>query len=194
MPKKNGQMKKKVILFGITCLALFIIAAIVFINSMSLPLRYYFHLGDRITGTLDITVSGISYVPEIQMVEFENQGAQRLHVDMSGFSIKGGEYGPYKISFVLENEMLFRLTGDMIFETYEANPILTFQYFNTNWWHVTEMTLIAEIILVDDDWVVYTKVVYREPRESGHISEYIVDKTFTYEELVLGKGTVYFGV
>ena len=146
------------------------------------------------TGTFDITVSGVSFVPDIQMVEFGNQGTQRLHVDMSGFSIKGGEYGSYNISFVLDNKMLFRLTGDTIFETYEANPVLTFQYFNTNWWHVTEMTLIAEIILVDDEWVVNTKVVYSEPRESGHISEYIVEKSFTYEELVLGKGTVYFGI
>ena len=44
--------------------------------------------------------------------------------------------------------------------------------------------LAREYCVKDTEWVVYTKVIYSEPRESGHISEYIVENTFTYEELV----------
>jgi len=117
-----------------------------------------------------------------------------LHYDYSGFSIKGGEYGSYKISFLLDNKELYRLTGDTLFDAYTLNPILTYQYINTNWWHVTEMALTAEMVLINDEWIVNTKVVYSEPLESGIISEYTVERSFTYDEIMQGKGIVQFGV
>jgi hypothetical protein len=143
-----------------------------------------------------MTVNGIEYSPVEKILEYENTGTQRLQYDYSGFSIKGGKYGSYKISFLLDNKELHRLTGDPLFDTYATNPTLTYQYINTNWWHVTYMTLMVEMVLSsdDDEWVVNIKIVYSEPLESGTISESTVEKTITYTEIMQGRGIVQFGV
>jgi hypothetical protein len=175
---------------------LVVMALIVFLvfNTYFKQLKYRSYSGDRITGTFAIAVDGREYIPDVQMFEFENKGTQRLHIDIAGFSIKGGEYGPYKISFKLENKELYNLTGDSYFSSLTSDPILTYQYLNSNWWNVTEMQLTAEIIYENEEWVVYTKVVYREPSEIGIIIENTVEKSFTYEELVRGHGTITFGL
>ena len=190
--------KKKVILsIGVSlslCILLCIIVVIAISFSRPYPSKYFFYLGDRITGTFTMSVAGIEYNPVDEMFEYENQGTQRLSSVDSGFSIKGGAYGSYKISFILDNKELYRLTGDKSFETYSSNPAITFQYINANWWHVTEMALSVEMIFIDDEWILNTKVVYTEPREDGSIFEGVVEKSFLYDEVMLDSGLVYFGL
>ena len=187
-------MKKKVIRCSIIGLAILLIPVIVFMCSRPYPLKYFFYSGDRITGTFTMSVAGIKYEPVDEMLEYANQGTQRLNTNGAAFSIKGGNYGSYKISFVLDNKELHKLTGDEYFEVYTSNPALTFQYINTNWWHVTEMTLSAEMVLLNNEWTVNTKVVYTEPLENGSISENKVENSFSYDEIMSGDGLVYFGV
>ena len=191
MVNAGATMKKKIIITS--CLAVLALTAFIAILFIS-PLKYRFYSGDRITGTFVMTVNGADYDPVEEILEYENEGTQRLHNDNSGFSIKGGEYGSYKISFLLDNKELYRLTEDVIFDAYTSNPVLTYQYINTNWWHITEMALTAELDLVNDEWVVTAKVVYREPLESGITWETMVEKSFTYDEIMQGEGIVQFGV
>jgi len=187
-------MKKKIIIMSILAFIVILFMAVLFLLRSPYPNKYRFYSGDRFTGTFTMTVNGTEYDPVDEILEYENTGTQRLHTDSSGFSIKGGNYGSYKISFLLDNKELYRLTGDAIFETYTTNPILTYQYINTNWWHVTKMTLTAEMVMENDEWVVNVKIVYSEPLESGTISETTVEKTITYTDIMQGKGIVQFGV
>ena len=187
-------MKRK----QIVCFIVFVIAIIVTAVSVSnigyLKTRLYF--GDRITGTFVLTVGEEKYIPTEQLLEYENEVTQKLNLDaMSSFSIKGGKYGSYKIGFLLDNEELYRLTGDEIFRSYETNPTLIFQYINTNWWHITEISLSAEMVMIDGEWVVNTKVVYSESNENRGISEYSpIEKSVLYSELMSKNGIVQFGV
>jgi len=187
-------MKRKAVLLSVIGLVLLIITVTIFIISTPYPLKYFFYSGDRITGTFTMTVAGVEYDPVEEMLEYENQGTQRLHDDINGFTIRGGAYGSYKISFLLDNTILYQLTGDTFFETFTSKPILTYQYINTNWWHVTEMTLTAEMVIVNEEWVINTKTIYSEPLENGDISVTTVEKAFTYAEVMQGKGIVQFGV
>ncbi|MCL2152012.1 MAG: hypothetical protein FWH57_03475 [Oscillospiraceae bacterium] len=181
-------------LIGIAVLMIcIIISSVLFINKGSN--KYRFYSGDRITGTFTMTVAGDEYDPVEEILEYENTGTQRLKTtSIDGFSIKGGKYGSYKISFMLDNKELYRLTGDAFFEKQTSNPILTFQYINTNWWHVTNMTLTAEMIEENDEWVVNVEVVYSEPLKSGDIVDYYAEKSFTYAEIMQGFGIIQFGV
>lgn len=185
---------KKILMSTLAALVLTLFITALFVLSSPVPIKYRFYSNDRIKGTFTMTVAGKEYDPVDEILEYENEGTQRLQDGYSGFSIKAGKYGSYKISFVLDNKELYRLTGDTLFENYTSNPILTFQYINTNWWHVTEMTLTAEMVLVNDEWIVNTKIIYSEPLESGSISEDTVEKSFTYDEIMQGDGIVQFGV
>lgn len=188
-------MKKKIIIASsLTVFILVLIMISLIVLSNPVPTKYRFHSGDRITGIFTMTVNGVDYYPIEKILEYENEGTQRLHDDYSGFSIKGGKYGSYKISFLLDNKELCQLTGDTLFEAYTSNPILTYQYINTKWWNVTEMTLTAEMMLKNGEWIVNTKIVYKEPLESGIISEHVVENSFTYDEIMQGKGIIQFGV
>ena len=186
--------KKTIIASSLAVLVSGLIIVTLLILSGSAPIKYRFYSGDRITGTFIMTVNGVDYNPDEEFLEYENTGTQRLHTDDSGFSIKGGRYGSYKIGFLLDNKELYRLTGDELFEAYASNQTLTYQYINTNWWHVTEMSLTAEMVLINGEWIVKTKIVYSEPLESGVISEYTVKKTFAYNEMMQGNGIVRFGI
>jgi len=156
--------------------------------------RNLIYRGDRIIGTFTMTVAGNEYDPVDEMLEFENEGTQRLASSGADFSIKGGKYGSYKISFVLDNKELYKLTGDKQFDMYTSNPLLTFQYVNTNWRHVTKMRLSAEMDSINGEWVVNTKVVYSEHLEDESVSENIVKKSFNYSGVMLGNGIIQFGI
>ena len=160
-------MKKKIIIMSILAFIVILFMAVLFLLRSPYPNKYRFYSGDRFTGTFTMTVNGTEYDPVDEILEYENTGTQRLHTDSSGFSIKGGNYGSYKISFLLDNKELYRLTGDAIFETYTTNPILTYQYINTNWWHVTKMTLTAEMVMENDEWVVNEKSYIANRSKAG---------------------------
>lgn len=185
-------MKKRLIIMICIFVAL-LIAIGVFFQTPFIKTRLYF--GDRITGSLSMTVAGKPYNPAEETLEYENQGTQRLKDDSAGnFSIKGGKYGGYKIGYILENKELYKLTQDAKFESYESDQTLTFLYINANWWHVTEMTLTADMVLLGDQWVINCTVVYKESTEGGSYTENTVQKSFTYDEVIAGNGIIQFGL
>ncbi len=186
-------MKKKWIIFISVVLTLILISVILL---MTLPyFKNRIYTGDRITGTFSMTVAGKPYKPTDETLEYENNGTQRLADDGAGnFTIKGGKYGGYKIVFILENDKLFELTQDPIFESYDSDPTLTFFYINANWWHITEMTLTAEMVLSDEQWVINCKAVYKESTENGGFSENTAQKSFNYNEVITGNGAIQFGL
>ena len=186
-------MKKKLLVLFIA-VVIIVIGVICVGNFGYIKTRLY--SGDRITGTFVMTVDGKEYNPVEESLEYENSGKQRLASDgLSSFSIKGGEYGCYKIGFLLDNEELYKLTGDESFQSYETNQWLIFEYINTNWWHITKMTLSAEMVLKDGEWIIYTKVIYAEKRENGDDSEYKpIEESFSYSEIMSGDGIIHFGV
>jgi len=186
-------MKKRTIIFICIILALLFIAGAVLMMCPYLKNRIY--AGDRITGTFSMTVEGKAYSPTDETLEYENTGTQRLKNDGAGnFSIKGGQYGGYKLGFILENDRLFELTQDPVFTFYDSNPTLTFFYINANWWHVTEMILAADMRLSDGQWIVDCKVVYKESTESDGFKDETVEKSFSYDEIITGNGTIQFGL
>ena len=186
-------MKKKgILIFGIATFTLAFLGIVLVGLTRHYPAKYFFYLSDRITGTITVSVDGKEYVP-VEGILNDNSGTHRLLLSDSKFSLKGGNYGVYKISFELDNEELFKVTGEECFKTYTSNPFLTFKYFNTNWWHVTKMTLTAEIVLVNDEWVVNVKVVYSNPSENGSVSEYAVEEILSYDDIVAGS-EICFGI
>ncbi|MFV0341827.1 MAG: hypothetical protein ACK5JH_02895 [Anaerocolumna sp.] len=185
------MIRKIIIILG--CATVTILSIIIILSLLSgVPLKNRFYLKDRITGTFTMTVYGKDYDPVDEILEYENEGTKQLNIVGSNFSIKGGKYGSYKISFSLDNEELFQLTGDELFAHYTSNPTLTYQYINTNWWNVTKMKLSADMTLVNGNWVINMKTVYSETLEDGIYSEHTITKTFTYDEIMNGNGIISF--
>lgn len=153
-----------------------------------------FYSGDRITGTFNMTVTGHEYDPVDETLEYDNGGTQRLTSSGSNFSIKGNEYGGYKIGFVLDNKEIYHLTKDNKFKTYTDNPSITYYYIKTSWWKVTKMKLTAELAFIDDQWIVKTKAVYSETKENGGNKEKSTEKTFSYDEIMSGNEILQFGL
>ena len=188
-----SNLKKKIIVFSIIVF-IFIIVVAAIINIDYLKPRLY--SGDRITGTIIIAVNGEKYYPNVETFEYENNGTQRLSYDgTSNFSIPGGKYGSYRIGFELDNKELYRLTKDVLFLSYETDPMLFFQYINTNWWHVTNMELSVEMENHNGEWILNTKVYYQENSEDGTESNYPpTEKTISYSDVIAGNNTIQFGV
>ena len=158
-------------------------------NSNHIKGRYY--PDDRITGSFSMTVSGERYDPDIKIPE-DNSGSNRLTASASGFSIVGDEKELYTISFLLDNKELYRLTGDPQFDLFDENPVITFEYFKTSWWHFTTMTLTAEMVVVDNEWIVKIRADHRWPSDGTKFYEDTVEKSFTYNEVMSGDGIIRF--
>jgi len=188
--------KKWTVPVGIV-ITLLLIDGLAFLMLPTIP--YRLHIGDRITGTFSMTVAGEPYRPADATLGFfdGDKGAQKIKFDggSSGkFSIKGGEYGKYTIGFILDNEELYKLTRNPKFLSYNCDPTLTFEYVNANWWHVTKLTLTAEMVSLNDTWAIKCKAVYREPTERGAIMEHTAEKYLFYNEVMAGEASLYFGL
>ena len=161
--------------------AMIILGAIGIRNNGYLKTRVYF--GHRITGTFTMLVDGKSYQPTKKYFKYEGSGKAELPMinRLPYFFIKAGKYGMYEIEFVLDNKELYTLTGDETFLTYDVNPSLLFQYISYNWWHITEMTLSAEIAMYDGKWIVTAKVIRSESDEMCGSFEYApIEESFDY--------------
>ena len=163
------------------------------INSPYIKTRIY--IGDRITGFFAMSVDGKPYEPVDKTLEYENTGTQRLSTDIDGFKIKGGKYGMYNIGFILENKELYKLTNDDVFLTYPDKTNLCFRYLNTNWWHITNMNLTADLTKENGEWKLNVKAVYTESPEDGLHKAKIVEKTFDYSDVAeKGNADIQFGI
>lgn len=119
---------------------------------------------DRITGEYEISVNGKEINNIDEYYEFENSGKLRLENDTENFKIKGGKYGGYKIGFLINEDTLYELTND---ETFKGNDNidLSITYFNTNWWHISELDIEIDIVKDNGEWCVCYDVELEEPLE-----------------------------
>ena len=129
-----------------------------------------------------MTVNGNRYIPLEESLEYERSGTQRLNENGNGyFSIKGGEYGLYKIGFHVNNLELADLTGDKGFAQLQEGIPIIFAYVNGNWWHITNMNLNANLAKENGVWVIKLSTSYTESTEDGSIPvERHVEQKFNY--------------
>ena len=126
---------------------------------------YRFYPFDRITGEYEISLNGKEINTVEEYYEFESGGKIRLESDTENFKIKGGEYGPYKIGFMVSKETLYDMTRDESLKKY-GDLDLSIVYYNTNWWHITSLDIEIDIIQENDEWYVCYELEVENPLEN----------------------------
>ncbi len=150
---------KKFLLIG----AVVVLAALLLICACNYKWIYYrIYPFDRITGEYEISVNG----HEIDAVEkyymYDESDRISLKNSAEEFHIKGGKYGRYSLGFVLDSDVLFKLTNDDKFKESD-NIDLSVVYFNSNWWHISELDIEIDIVKENDEWYVYYDIDLEEP-------------------------------
>ncbi|MBO4951269.1 MAG: hypothetical protein J6E38_09725 [Clostridia bacterium] len=153
-------MKKRFLILLIFIIVLLIICAFNF-----KWIYYRLYPFDRITGEYEISVNGKEINPVGEYYEYGNSGKIRLENDTESFKIKGGEYGRYEIGFVLSGDTLYQLTNDKQFKD-GGNVDLSIIYYNTNWWHISELDIEIDIVKDNDEWYVCYNLELEEPLEN----------------------------
>ena len=160
-----------------------IIAVVLVICAFNYKWIYYrFYPFDRITGEYEISVNGKKINDIDEYYEYENGGKIRLENDTENFKIKGGKYGRYEVGFVLSEDTLYKLTNDEQFKE-NGNVDLSIAYFNTNWWHVSELDIEINIVKDNDEWYVCYDVELEEPLENFEITTSNVSKKIKLSEI-----------
>ena len=160
-----------------------IIAVVLVICAFNYKWIYYrFYPFDRITGEYEISVNGKKINDIDEYYEYENGGKIRLENDTENFKIKGGKYGRYEIGFVLSEDSLYKLTNDEQFKE-NGNVDLSIAYFNTNWWHISELDIEINIVKDNDEWYVCYDVELEEPLENIQIATSNVSKKIKLSEI-----------
>lgn len=170
-------MKKRLLI-----LAAMFVAALIICAFNYKWIYYRIYPFDRITGEYEISVNGKEIDTVDEYYEYEIGGKIRLENDTENFKIKGGNYGRYEIGFVLSEEVLYKLTND---ERFKGNGIvdLSIAYFNTNWWHISELDIDIDIVKNNDEWYVCYDVELEEPLESLQITTSKVSKKIKLDEV-----------
>ena len=155
--------RKTIILVSILILIAVVVADFAF------NFKYIYHRGypfDRITGTYTITIEGEEN--NLQMDEyydFDNSGKVRLASDTESFKIKGGEYGLYKIGFMINGNDLYKATDDKYFLNQDTFD-LSFSYMNANWWNIADIDIKIDLVK-EDKWCAVYKIEYTQLIENG---------------------------
>lgn len=106
--------------------AILIISAVCFLGK---PIYYRLYLGDRITGTLTVTVDGEAY--ELDSKQFDGLTGFDTRGDGSAeLKIHGGEYGGYPIALHLP---------------FDAVSEIQLRCYQANWWDVAKFDLHMDI-------------------------------------------------
>lgn len=168
--ERRNKMKKIFIILGIFLTLVLTICAF---NYKWIYFRFYPF--DRITGEYEISLNGKEINTVDEYYKHENNDKIRLENDTENFKIKGGKYGRYEIGFVINEDTLYKLTDD---ETFKGNGDidLSIAYFNTNWWHISELDIEINIVKENDEWYVYYDVELEEPLENFKITTSNISK------------------
>lgn len=143
---------------------------------------YHFYPFDRITGEYEISLNGKEINAIDEYYKYENGGKIRLENDTENFKIKGDKYGRYEIGFVLEEDVLYKLTNDEKLK--ECGDIdLSIAYFNTNWWHISELDIEINIVKDNNEWYVCYDVELEEPMETFNVTTSNVSKKIKLSEI-----------
>lgn len=183
----------KIIIAVIIVIAIAISLCIYFFNTPYMKIRMF--NGDRITGNFNMLVNNLEYDPMETSVEFENNGTSRLSTSGNYFSIKGGNYGLYKIVFYLENGVFADITNDNSFKNYPNNTPLQFSYINANNWNISNIDIKASLEKENDEWKLIVDISYKYLTEDykTYKTEKI-NKCFIYKDIVNSGAVIQFGI
>ena len=175
--ERRNKMKK---IFLILAIVIAFVLAICAFNYKWI--YYHFYPFDRITGEFEISLNGKEINAVDEYYKYENGGKIRLENDTENFKIKGGKYGRYEIGFVLNEDTLYKLTKDEKFRG-KGNIDLSIVYFNTNWWHISELDIEINIVEDNDEWFVCYDVALEEPMENFNVTTSNVSKKIKLSEI-----------
>lgn len=134
------------------------------------PIYYRVYPFNRFTITYAVNYNG----EEVRCAEryFSFEDDEHITVRNTGkrsFKIRGGNYGRYTIGLVVDPKTLYGVTDcDETFLSLDDFNF-RFDYFNTNWWHITDIEIYIEFVKIDGEWHAEYKQVITEPDidESG---------------------------
>ena len=175
--ERRNKMKK---IFLILAIVIAFVLAICAFNYKWI--YYHFYPFDRITGEFEISLNGKEINAFDEYYEYENGGKIRLENDTENFKIKGGKYGKYEIGFVINGATLYKLTNDEKFKG-NGNIDLSIAYFNTNWWHISELDIEINIVKDNGEWYVGFDVELEEPLENFNVTTSNVSKKIKLSEI-----------
>ncbi|MBQ5591736.1 MAG: hypothetical protein IIU80_02195 [Clostridia bacterium] len=173
---KKKKIKKSVI----AAAALLIVCVLVYTVK---PIYYRVYPFDRFTVNYTVSYNGERVRCEERYYSYEDEKTVVPGKDRGKFKIRGSKYGTYDIGFIVRSKALYIMADyDEIFLALEPFDF-KFNYFNTNWWHITDMHIYIDFLKIDGEWYADCKQVITEPDvdESGRTH------TDTYECRVLLK-------
>ena len=146
IPVSEAEMKylkenKKKIIIGAAMLAVIIIII------YAIPsLRSVFYFGDRFTGKVTATVNGKDFaLSDNASVIFDNEEGEKLKLNGSKFSVKGGKYGAYDFCFHIDNAALATALGDNRLQQLPGTTEVHFVYINLDKKNTADMELNVNI-------------------------------------------------
>ncbi len=134
------------------------------------PIYYRVYPFDRFTVNYNISYNGEEVDCKEKYYSYEDAEYQAVrNTGSKRFKIRGGSYGPYTIGLVVKPNDLYAATDDDVFLSVQDDFKFSFYYFNTNWWHITDINIDIKFIELDGEWYVECKQVITEPDvdESG---------------------------
>lgn len=150
------------------------------------PIYYRVYPFDRFTVNYTISYNGEEVRCKEKYYCFEDDN--KIPVRKTGknrFKIRGGAYGIYNIGFVVDTKSLYALT-DYNEDFLAIEPFdCSFRYFNTNWWHITDIDIYIDFFEADNEWYANCKMVITEPDvdESGRVHTDTLKGTFLVRDI-----------
>lgn len=161
--------KKKI---AIALVSIILICLLVYIVK---PIYYRIYPFNRFTVEYNISCEGnrVECSERYYMTDSDRK-ANIKGKDNGKLKIKGGVYGIYDFVFVVDNETMYNITEDKFFLDTEDLKF-KINYFNTNSWHITKISVDIEITNINGEWyAVYQKSV-TEP-QSDMTSKTVTEK------------------
>ena len=178
----ESDTMKKFKRLGIVLAAVIVLCTLIYTIK---PIYYRVYPFDRFTVNYTVSYNGeevkcreIYCLYEDEAVSVRKSGAHRL-------KIRGGQYGIYDISFVVNTKSLYTLT-DYNEDFLAIEPFdCRFRYFNTNWWHITDFDIHIDCFEADGEWYAKCIMNVSEPDadESGKVNNYTYEGTFPMREI-----------
>ena len=133
------------------------------------PIYYRVYPFNRFTVDYVISYNGEEVECSDKYCLYDNGEETVRNVGKSRFKTRGGKYGDYKIGLTVRSKALYVMADcDDIFLGLEDFKF-RFDYFNTNWWHITDFKIYVNFVNADGEWYADCKQVITEPDvdESG---------------------------
>lgn len=179
---------------GIGLAVIFLVCTLIYTIK---PIYYRVYPFDRFTVNYTISYNGKEVKCTEKYCRYEDSNETVHKTRKNSFKTRGGKYGVYDIGFVVNSKSLYTLT-DYNEDFLAIEPFdCCFSYFNTNWWHITDIDIYIDFFEADGEWYADCKMVITEPDvdESGRVHTDTLKGTFlvrdinNYDHLTLSSDT-----